>query len=459
LSEERTRSHGFDLGGERGGPRILAFWDGGYTSRALPEEGTLLVGRSQECDVRIDHPSASRKHVAIHTGASFQIEDLGSQNGTRLAGARLAAHRRVPFGPGELVEIGVALLLMQPAGTATPLRVPRPVHPTALPAPPSLSEEAPKAGLHRLVDLVAASSLSVILLGETGVGKEVIAAKIHERSPRTAGRFVRINSAALSETILESELFGHERGAFTGAVKTKPGLLEAANGGTVFLDEIGDMPLSTQAKLLRVIENREVLRVGSVEPLPIDVRFVAATNRDLPALVTSGLFRSDLFFRLNGITLQIPPLRERVDEIAPLAKTFVEQASAVASRAKPAISEPALRVLQGHDWPGNVRELRNLIERAVVLSSGQTILPEHLVFESISLGASEKRRASPQGEPDLDLRRNVETFERDRILAALEQTKGNQTRAAELLGISRRMLVNRLGEYGVPRPRKSSHKR
>jgi two-component system response regulator AtoC len=461
LSDERTRSHGFDSERDASKPRLLAFWDGGFTTRTIPDEGTLVVGRSQACDVRIQHPSASRKHAAIHGGARLQIEDLGSQNGTRLAGKRLAPHQRVDFGAGELVEIGVALLLLQPAGTASSMAAPgAPLGSLGVTLTPPADDGTASLRMNRLVDLVAASSLSVILSGETGVGKEVVAAKIHHRSTRSGGPFVRFNSAALTETILESELFGHERGAFTGAVRTKPGLLEAANGGTVFLDEIGDMPLSTQAKLLRAIENREVLRVGSVQPLPIDVRFVAATNRDLTGLIAGGSFRSDLFFRLNGITLQIPPLRERIEEIAPLAEMFVEQACRAVQRGTLGISGLALRRLQAHVWPGNIRELRNLVERAVVLCSSETILPEHLVFEPLSLaaGVPKKEPPLPQAAPDLDLRRNVEGFERDRILAALEHAKGNQTRAAELLGVSRRTLVNRLGEYDLPRPRKNSHK-
>jgi transcriptional regulator with PAS, ATPase and Fis domain len=285
---------------------------------------------------------------------------------------------------------------------------------------------------------------------------------------------VRINCAALAETLLESELFGHERGAFTGAVKAKTGLLEAGNGGTVLLDEVGEMPLTTQAKLLRVLESREVMRVGSIETRAIDVRLVAATNRDLPSLVAAGGFRSDLYFRLNGITIRIPPLRERRDEILPLARTFL----AAAALGRPiAFTPAALTKLEAYVWPGNVRELRNVVERAVVLSGGASAIDaHHLAVEAMFFMPSGQpaqptpqtplaRMSAPTEPPPAmfapapgapgDLRADVEDFERKRIEQALAEAHGNQTRAAELLGISRRTLVSRLDAFGMPRPRKN----
>src|SRR6266852_3273128 len=231
------------------------------------------------------------------------------------------------------------------------------------------AEPAPSSGamqdLYSMVERIAWSDISVLIFGETGVGKERLAEAVHKNSRRASMPFLRLNCAALTETLLESELFGHEKGSFTGAQSAKAGLLESANGGTVFLDEVGDMPMTTQVKLLRVIEERKVRRVGALKPLPIDVRFVAATNRDLELEVQRGSFRKDLFFRLNGISFVIPPLRERVGEIEGLARRLIGEACQRMGRAEePELSPEVLALLQQYPWPGNIRELRNAIERA-----------------------------------------------------------------------------------------------
>jgi transcriptional regulator with PAS, ATPase and Fis domain len=304
--------------------------------------------------------------------------------------------------------------------------------------------------LHRLVELVAKSTISVILLGETGVGKEVIAETIHRKSARTRGPFVRLNCAALPDNLLESELFGYERGAFTGAVTPKPGLLEAAHGGTVFLDEVGELPLATQAKLLRVLESGEVTRVGSLKPRPIDVRFLSATNRDLDAIVESGAFRRDLYYRLNGISIQIPPLRERRSEIRAFTRAFLREATKKAGRMDITLSPGALAKLEEHSWPGNVRELRNVVERAALLCAGDVIEPEHVL-----LGTTAGRDGGPAPAPSRpQVAADAGAAERQRIIEALEKCGGNQKEAAKVLGISRRTLVYRLDAYGLPRPRK-----
>ena len=473
------------------GPRLMVLWPGGWVAHVLGT-GPVLVGRAQECDVHVDEASVSRRHVIIHPGtgsAPAQVEDLGSANGTRVGGRRLAAKECVALVPGDLVEIGKAILVVQtaPSVARAPSTWDAPTIPHAdrgaqarvrtleipmMSPPHGAAAHGDPQSVTRLVDLVAASNLSVVLLGETGVGKEVTAARIHAGSPRHAGPFVRINCAALAETLLESELFGHERGAFTGAVKAKTGLLEAANGGTVLLDEVGEMPLATQAKLLRVLESREVMRVGSVETRAIDVRVVAATNRDLPSFVAAGGFRSDLYFRLNGITIRVPPLRERREEILPLARMFLAQAS----QGRPtAFTAAALTKLESYAWPGNVRELRNVVERAVVLSEGAGAIDgHHLAVEAMlfflpeqpAMPAASRQNAPTEPPaamfapaarvaPPGDLRADVEDFERKRIEQALASAQGNQTRAAELLGISRRTLVSRLDAFGMPRPRKN----
>jgi two-component system, NtrC family, response regulator AtoC len=307
--------------------------------------------------------------------------------------------------------------------------------------------------LSRMLERVARTEVTVLLLGETGVGKEVMAERIHELSPRARGKLVRLNCAALPEPLLESELFGHERGAFTGATATKPGLLEGAEGGTVFLDEIGEMPLGTQAKLLRVIEERKVRRLGARQPRDIDVRLVAATNRDLSREVSEGRFREDLFFRLNVFPIVIPPLRERVAEIEPLAEMFLSALSTRMRRPVPSLSPGATKALLAHDYPGNIRELRNALERALVLCTGDVITEDSLTMARSR--RSERAATEPPASAALDLKAEMMELERQRIVEALDECAGNQTRAAKLLGISRRMLVKRLGAYGLPRPRKS----
>jgi transcriptional regulator with PAS, ATPase and Fis domain len=321
--------------------------------------------------------------------------------------------------------------------------------------------------LHELVDLVARSNIAVLVTGETGSGKEVISEAVHVRSSRADKPFVSLNCAALPETLLESELFGYERGAFTGANQTKQGLIESAHEGTLFLDEIGEMPLPTQAKLLRVLENGEITRIGALKPRVVDVRFIAATNRDLPALVARGEFRRDLYFRLNGITIPVPPLRERAGEIAPLAQHFLELGSKKAGRRAPNLAPDVLPRLLAHSWPGNIRELRNVMDRALALCAGNTVRSEHVILDPPMPDAADSvalrpgslspaaMPAAPQGGEKVGrLMRLDPDVERRMIEDALEKAGGNQGRAADLLGISRRTLINRLDEYAIKRPRK-----
>jgi two-component system, NtrC family, response regulator AtoC len=314
--------------------------------------------------------------------------------------------------------------------------------------------------LYALADRVAASAINVLVIGETGSGKELLAETLHRRSPRASHPFVCINCAALSESLLESELFGHERGAFTGAVGARVGLLETAGQGTVFLDEIGELPLALQAKLLRALESRQIMRVGGTTHRRIEARFVAATNRDLEDEVAQRTFRQDLYFRLNGITLAIPPLRERADEIEPLGRLFLEAAARAAGRTPPALTAEALALLQAYPWPGNIRELRNVMERALLFASGSVIAPEHLPLSKLQPRApeaappAEVATGAPPLPAGVGLRERQIELEKQAIVDALQRCAGNQTRAAELLGMPRRTFCNRLKEYGILRPRR-----
>ncbi len=286
--------------------------------------------------------------------------------------------------------------------------------------------------IHRLIQRIADSNLSVLFVGETGVGKDVYAELLHSESPRSRGRWLRLNCAALPTSLFESELFGHERGAFTGAVAVKPGLLEEASGGTLFLDEIGEMPLETQTKLLRVLESQEVLRLGATKTRSIDVRVIAATNQNLTQALAEGRFRKDLFFRIAGFIVHLPPLRERLEDIEPLARFFLAQATRRAP--PPELSREAIGWLRSHSWPGNVRELRNAIERAAVLCDSSVVEVCHFGHDYVDVV-----RLGPHS-----LTSELRQFEGDRIDAALKASNGNQHAAARMLGISRGKLRRRL---------------
>lgn len=457
-AEEKTHSQVAPYLGREASARVVAIWDGGYASSALPVSGALLIGRGISTDLRISSTSVSREHARIHAGTQPAIEDLGSSNGTRVDGVRLEPGQRLALTAGQVVELGSALLVVQAPdeSSASPL--------TMRPAADS-GAEGKMARLHRLADLVALGTLSVILQGETGVGKEVMAKRIHERSARADQPFLKINCAAFSDSMVDSELFGHERGAFTGATQAKAGLLETASGGTVLLDEVAELSLAMQAKLLRAVGNAEVLRVGSVKPRTIDVRFIAATNGDFGDLIGRGAFRSDLYFRLNGITLTVPPLRERRAEIAPLATAFAAESASALGLARAKLTDAAYRWLEQQPWPGNIRQLRSTIDRAVLVSGGRPIAIDHLLLDAELSTSAMTSSAEPSASyaprpvlpPSADgekLRAEVARLERDRVTDAMNRTGGNQTRAAELLGISRRALIHRLDAYGLPRPRK-----
>ena len=597
---------------EGGGPRggyglhLLVMSADAFFSQPLPPHGTVTLGRSSKCEIRVDDPLASREHARLRVelcdeGSILSITDAGSINGTRLRDARIHPGDWQPVRVGETVTIGSTMVMVlqdrppmgprrlwshasfedrleeeceRAATSGVPFALARlrfsgpalwttilPILARNLPLPHlfagygphdyelllletkvrdaeqlvdallaacqkvgiqgravlawyprdgrsvdallaranSLLRSSPgqepgsggaragslggvgvevgvdsllaDAGMQRVKGMAAraaASAINVMILGETGVGKEVLARLIHGLSPRAGKPFLALNCAGLSQSLIESELFGHERGAFTGAVGAKIGLLESANGGTVFLDEIGEMPLPMQAKLLRVIEAREVLPVGGVRSRAINVRFVSATNRNLDLAVERGDFRRDLHFRLNVMTLSVPPLRERVDEIPALVDTFLKEISVQSGRDTVAVSPAAMDCLLSYGWPGNIRELKNILERAFVLCDGAVIGSQHLPLDKMKRQVDEAASpappppgtttpgpapiAAPPPLPHLDDPRKA--AERQRILDALAECASNQTRAAELLGMPRRTLVYKLDYYGIPRPQK-----
>jgi two-component system, NtrC family, response regulator AtoC len=486
------------------------------SSRAVPiEVGKVLgVGRGEDNAIRVECASVSRAHLELHpTPEGLEVEDLGSSNGTSLIRAggennspeRLPAHERSTMRPGDALRVGSVVLSLQVKRRSI---APTKNTPRSFGGPRVMNDPAVKQA-YELITRAAATEISVLILGETGAGKEAMAETVHQRSPRHGGPFLLLNCAALSETLLESELFGHEKGAFTGAHTSKAGLLESTSGGTVFLDEVGELSLGTQAKLLRVLEERSVMRVGATKPRRIDVRFVTATNRDLTREVRAGRFRGDLYYRISGLVVRIPPLRERLTEIEPLARHFLAEFCGQMGQAVPELTPPAIEALQTYDWPGNVRELKNVMERAVLLATNGTIVREHVLPEptlfSDAAGAggllgagqddmdestqviarprdlgpnpeSSRRRSSQK--PDSSRTRSAapdsaytgaaggpesvrgrvdsgtDEEKRERLIRALEACGGNQTRAAELLGISRRTLINRLDRWKLPRPQK-----
>jgi len=297
----------------------------------------------------------------------------------------------------------------------------------------------------RIVHKVAASTSTVLIYGESGTGKELVARALHHESDRRGRPFYAVNVAALPESILEAELFGHEKGAFTGAEMRKIGLFEQASGSTLFLDEVGDLKRDLQVKLLRALQEREILRVGGTERIRIDVRIVAATNQDLERAVREGRFREDLYYRLNVIPIALPPLRERRTDISLLVDHFLAKYAGTRRRGA---SEDALKTLMGYDWPGNVRELESVIERALLLGEGDLIVPADLPA-SVRSGAGTTRRATDIEIPDAGI--DLEAVERSLILKALDKAGGNVTRAARLLGLSRRTLQYRLEKIeGAP---------
>ncbi|HWG42340.1 MAG TPA: sigma-54 dependent transcriptional regulator [Gemmataceae bacterium] len=356
---------------------------------------------------------------------------------------------------------------------AAALEIAQPVKEVRLPVEPPLDAEAgpmlvgtskPMMEVAKLIGCIARSDDAVLILGETGTGKELVARAIHSRSPRKSKPFVALNCTAINENLLESELFGHEQGAFTGADKLRKGKFEYANGGTIFLDEIGDMPLPLQARLLRVLEYQQVERVGSNEAIKVNVRLLSATHRDLETAIQEGTFRRDLFHRLNRVTIRLPALRERLSDLPELARYFLARAAGGDGRKAPALADSTLERLRGYSWPGNVREMQNILYRAVRVCRGPRILPNHLDFPADDASPSAAR--SDEGDDVLAALRQAilhawnsdqpklwsflhDRLERELLAFALDRLDGNQTKVAERLDMARNTVIKRTQEYGL----------
>jgi len=425
-----------------GDPRARDDWQlvisaaAGVVRRHIQPGAEIVIGRGDHVDVDVHDESVSRRHARLRVGDPLRIEDLGSRNGTFVAGRRLAAGEAVTVPLGAVIELGSTFLVVHRGSLVNGLAA----------NPPSaemLVVGETMQRLYGLLDTIAPSTLRVLILGETGTGKEVYARAVHARSDRAARPFIALNCASLVESLLESELFGHEKGAFTGAVVQRIGRFELAHRGTIFLDEIGEAPLELQPKLLRVLQEREFERLGGSRTLRSDARLIAATNRDLAQLVEQQKFRSDLFYRLNVFPVHVPPLRERAGDIPLLVEHFRRRVAREHGVEPPEISPQGLARMMEHPWPGNVRELENFVERAAILHAGAATLP----FEP------------PRGtraEPERDLagrarreRWTLERLEREHVLQVLEDTGGNQVRAAEVLGIDRRTLHRKLRAYSL----------
>jgi DNA-binding NtrC family response regulator len=414
----------------------------------------LRCGSRPENDLVLDDPTVSRIHFEIVADAEgFRLRDLGSKNGTVVDGYR--AHD-VYLKPGSRIHVGRTEIVFEPLVAEAERPLAREGR-----FGPLVGQSAVMRELFATLERVARSEATVLVEGETGTGKELIARAVHDASGRIGGPFVVVDAAAIPRDLFESHLFGHERGAFTGAAQKRVGLLEEADGGTLVLDELGELPLALQPKLLRALEAREVVPLGSNEPRRVDVRLVAATNRDLAAEVNRGAFRDDLYYRLAVVRLVVPPLRERPDDVRPLVAHFVTEAvgAARAPAVLERIDEANWRALEAHPWPGNVRELRNMVDRTIALAGAgvpgafEPVLDRGPVSRP---GASvpparpgvPRPSAAPPPRPFLEQKREmVAEFERGYLLGMLERHGGNISRAAAEAGLDRMYFKRLLKKY------------
>jgi DNA-binding NtrC family response regulator len=410
--------------------------------------GTHKIGKHAGCELVLTDGAVSSQHLQVQVEADrILVKDLGSTNGSWFAGARFT---ELEIGRGATMTLGKSELRVEAVDAATAL------------APSSknrfcelLGSSEPMRRMFTLLERVSKSTASVLIEGETGTGKELVAQALHAASDRASGPYVVCDLASLTASLCESELFGHVRGAFTGADRDREGAFEAAHGGTIFLDEVGELPLDLQPRLLRVLESRQVRRVGETRYRDVDVRVVSATNRDLVDEVRAGRFRADLYHRLGIVPLDVPPLRERRDDIPVLVRHFAESAATATGQLPRALDDQAIAALTAYDWPGNVRELRNVVERAIALG---------LDISAAALGADRPDRPDRAGrseggqyreavDPSVPFKdakgRLVDAWERDYVAALLDACGGNVSLAARRAGMDRAYLHRLLKKHGV----------
>jgi len=445
---------------------------GGRAVVPLVSGQSVMVGRDPSSQIVVHDERASRQHAEIvPTAGGWAIRDLDSRNGTLLDGEPVVGDRSLE--PGQTIAIGLTEIRCG-SGESPPQTAETDAMGTLTGAPAAASDPRPDRAAARRRDgredrdarredfrivgssplltgvldqigRVAATNATVLVRGESGTGKELVARALHEASGRRAGPFICLNCAALSETLLESELFGHEKGAFTGATDRKIGKFEAADGGTLMLDEIGEMSPAIQAKFLRALEGHPFERVGGSTRVQADVRVVAATNRNLEQAVSTGSFRRDLYFRLKVVEIVVPPLRQRPEDITELALYFLGRFAAETRRRMQGFTPEALEALESHRWPGNVRELRNCIERAVVLAGSERIEVSDLALSHLTAAGDTGRGSGPRRGPFVP--RTIAEVERQHVLATLEAVGGNKTKAAAILGIERSTLERKLAKW------------
>jgi DNA-binding NtrC family response regulator len=410
----------------------------------VPAAG-ITVGKDPSCEVVVDDAFVSARHLRIEArGARWMLSDLGSTNGTLVAGARVE-RAELPF--AVPVAIGEAELVLEPPAAPGVER--------AQAFEGMVSRDPSMRQLFELVERVASSDVAVTILGETGTGKELVARAIHRRSGRREAPFIPVNCSAIAETLIESELFGHEKGAFSGAERLRKGAFEEASGGTIFLDEIGELPLDLQPKLLRTLELGEVKRVGASRPLTVDVRIVAATHRDLRAQVRAGKFREDLFYRLCVVPVTVPPLRQRRGDVRALAESFLAAAAPRGLALR--WGDEALQRLEAYDWPGNVRQLRNVVQRALLFRGEGTVVPASaLAFEDTRAPRAE---GPAGGDDDLMYVRGLtmEEIEREAIRLSLRRNEGKRTAVVKELQIAKSTVMKRIAQWGMAAEGRSSN--
>jgi DNA-binding NtrC family response regulator len=457
LNTSTTGLGGTEVRDDGAGPVLLAHrlrlvvTDG--PDRGLEREllGTRMsVGTSTQNDLVLSDTTVSRRHAELQVdGDRYVIRDLGSTNGTAVNDTPVV---EAYLTPGARVQLGGTSVLFEPKKKWERVSESEEDHFGDL-----YGNSGPMREVFSMLQKLSPSDLSCVLVGETGTGKELAARAIHAHSPRAQKRFVVVDCGAVTSNLIESELFGHEKGAFTGADRQRPGAFEVADGGTIFLDEIGELPLELQPKLLRALERREVKRLGATKPIEVNVRIIAATHRDLPTLIQEGNFREDLYYRLAEVVASLPPLRDRPDDIALLAPRMVEEQTRDSS--PKSLSDDALKLLKERSWPGNVRELRNVLRRAVALCPSATIRRADLEWMLDDSPRPEPASSSASGVPtpeigeELPIREAREQWvapmEREYLVRLMRRCGGNIDRASEEAGVHRKSLERLLRQHGL----------